>query len=378
MHVRSWPLLLCLAGCLPEATPWPAFDAGADAGLEVPDASIDAGGEDAGPPPGCKSSALLLTPEIAEGGRVRAVLLGGTLVNAAFPPGWRWRAVDGGLEARAGPGSTGHLHAGVLTQCEGNVRGTELHLGVRAFDWKVLTVVPAAERAAMWTAGANELWIAGQRVDARDGGLLGATPWSLPDASLHAEDDDGRLVLSADGGFAHGNVTALTSSGSGPAGAEAFIRAGAQRWQVLAGGLLHERVGATWSAPTPTTLRAPLAFDAEGGATIDQARAMDGGVLPGACEAFDPIGRRWMFFGGTTSDGGVSEALWSLTLDGDDARWERFSPELDAGWPPARTGCAATWDAPRKRLLVGLGRGALNETLGDVWLLPLGAHEVYE
>jgi hypothetical protein len=94
------------------------------------------------------------------------------------------------------------------------------------------------------------------------------------------------------------------------------------------------------------------------------------GVAPSArtaaCAVYDPIGDRFVVFGGATGSGYRNDA-WALSLDGD-GLWQQLTP---TGTPPSgRQYAGAAWDAARSRMLI-FGGYTGTSLAGDSWALSL-------
>ena len=71
-----------------------------------------------------------------------------------------------------------------------------------------------------------------------------------------------------------------------------------------------------------------------------------------SCSAVDPVGHRLFVWGGTPDLMNVPPGLYALDLDLGFEAWTRIEVP---GEPPARSGCAATYDVARHQLIVGFG-----------------------
>jgi N-acetylneuraminic acid mutarotase len=85
-----------------------------------------------------------------------------------------------------------------------------------------------------------------------------------------------------------------------------------------------------------------------------------------SASAFDPIGNKWLVWGGTNSEQDFDE-LWAFDVTTD--RWQRMPAE---NAPPAPRGFAASaYDPTRDAMLVVGGFSVFLEPYADGWLLQL-------
>lgn len=320
-----------------------ASDAGHDAGL---DAGSDAGA------PRCDAGARLLTPFITEGGRLR-VEVRGELHAAQFPDNFRWWPVDGGLEARAAWGSTGHLHAGVRYACNDGEAATELHLAIAPVAWKKLAewgpdAGPSMrEHALLWIpdTAPDTLWLQG-----------GYRPGN------YAILKDRWSFDLADGGWTRRETFDAGPEATGgrlaPAGVpgEALYFAGAYANDDYRYSLWRWREAEGFS-PVPTADEAHAPFGSLGAFARDVAHD------------------RWVTFGGY--DGTTMHFdVQGLTLDDAGvAHWAKLSP--DGAGPTGRYGFSWAVDDETRSLLVASGGQWPTQSdpvnpATDAWALELG------
>ncbi|MBX7114603.1 MAG: hypothetical protein K1X64_09790 [Myxococcaceae bacterium] len=81
----------------------------------------------------------------------------------------------------------------------------------------------------------------------------------------------------------------------------------------------------------------------------------------------DPVGHRFVIFGGTVTGATSSPEMWALDLDRGKERWERV---LVADRPPDRTSGVAVYDAKRQRIVMGFGNSEVAD-YPDLWALQL-------
>ena len=98
------------------------------------------------------------------------------------------------------------------------------------------------------------------------------------------------------------------------------------------------------------------------------------GRRAGAAPAFDPVGRRMIVHGGSSSSTTFLSDTWSLGLDGAlPLTWVAL-PSAPSG---PRTSHAATFDPSANRMIVFGGRNATIDGIGSTWALSLGASPVW-
>jgi hypothetical protein len=168
-------------------------------------------------------------------------------------------------------------------------------------------------------------------------------------------------VLSLNG--ASGTWTTQSPTGFSPTGREgvAYGYDVDGNRLVLFGGAGDDGVAQfdTWDLQLANVSSASVTFDHLATKGQDPPGRIDG------CGVVDPIGRRFFVMGGRNADGIVADD-WVLDLDHDDARWRPVT--LDG--IPARSGCAAAYDAAHTRILVGFGDDGTSEH-GDVYEIDL-------